>query len=241
MALKLLAGALAALCFSQAALAAVTYTYTGAKFTDVTVVTFLDPEVPPEWAIEQSAAAKAILLNDQLGITLTSPVYMPSGWTTIDSTGIYGQLAAPLSTLPAHGIDDGIHWTLSNTAFNTSGHVALDNLLVFDPWLDSNLSLSLHVGAGNTIDAWEISIVPGEAWGPPTFHISFGSSSITGDTLVHEFSANHGSQSKHAAVPTPGSWAVSGSPVAAVPEPGTAAMLLAGLAFTGAVLRKRRA
>jgi hypothetical protein len=240
MTLKLLAGALIALGFSQAALADVTYTYTGAKFNDVTVLTINDPEVPPEIALGQSAAAKAILLNDQLGFTLKTPVYMPAGWTTIDYTGVYGQLAAPLATLPPLGYDASVSWTVTNTAWTSQGTVQLDNVFAYDPWLDSKLSLSVHVGAGNAIDAWTISIVPGEAWGPPTFDIAVGSSSITGDTLLYEFAANHGYQRKEAAVTTAGTWALSGSPITAVPEPGTAAMLLAGLALTGAMLRKQK-
>ena len=239
MALKLLAGALAALLLAQTASAQIIYTYTGAKFNNVNVQTILDPEVPPEQASLQSAAAKAILLNDQLVITLTSPVYLPSGWTTIDPTGIYGQLAAPLSALPPPGT--GIGWTLINTAFSTNGQTLLDNVMAFDPSIHSRFSASLHVGASNVIDAWDITVLPSDAYSPPNWHIAVGSSSVSGDTLLYEFGASRYYQRREATVDTPGSWAVSGGPMAAVAEPDAITLLLGGLALTGVLSRKRRA
>jgi hypothetical protein len=241
MALRLLAGALAALCVTQAALAQVSYTYTGAKFNQVNVLTFLDAELPPEWALEQSAAAKAILLNDQIGVTLVSPVYLPTGWTTIAPFGLYGELATKLSTLPPLGIDASVSWALTNSAYSAGGVTLWDNFSHFDPSVDSRFTASLHVGAGNVIDSWEITLLPSDAYEPPTWQIAIGSSSADGDTLLYEFGANHYYQRREAAVGTAGSWAVSGTPLAVVPEPGAASMLLGGLALIGAALRKRPA
>jgi hypothetical protein len=241
MLMKLLSGALAAAALlPQAAVADVTYTYAGATFDNVNVLTLLDAEVPPEVAVAQSAAARAVLLNDRIGITLTTPVYMPSGWTSIDSTGIYGELAAPLGPLQAGNPGAGVTWSLTNSAFGGDGHIQLDNLLSFDPWTQSRLTVSLHVGAGNAIDAWEISMLPGQMYGPPNWEILMTSSSANGDSLLYEFGAAHGYQRRVAATATIGGWTVSGSPVAAVPEPGLGAMLLAGLAAVAAAATQRK-
>lgn len=226
MVFKLIAGALVALGFSQTALADVTYTYTGAKFDNVNVLTLYDAEVPPENALAESARVKAILLNDQLGLTLTTPTYIAAGWTTIDYTGISGTFVS------------GVDWKLSNSAFGGSGHIAQDNLPSYDPSLDPRLTVSLHVGANNSIDAWQFSMLPSDAYGPPTWHILMSSSSTAGDSLLYEFGANHGYQRQDAATTTIGAWSAIGSPV---PEPGPAGLMLAGLAAVGMILRQRRA
>jgi hypothetical protein len=242
MATKLMLGALVgALAMPLAAMADVTYTYTGATFNDVNVQTWLDPEVPPEVALAQSAAAKAILLNDHIGITLTTPVYIPTGWSSITYTGITGELSGPLYGLQADYPGAGVSWTLTNSAFGGSGHIQLDNIGAFDPWLDSRLTVSLHVGSGNVIDAWDISVLPGEAYGAPNWDIHVASSSTNGDSLLHEFGAAHYAQRREAATTDIGTWAVSGSPVAAVPEPASYALLLAGLALVAGAAQRKRA
>jgi hypothetical protein len=243
MAIKILLSALAASAFAlpHAAMADVTYTYTGATFNDVNVQTWLDPEVPPEVALAQSAAAKAILLNDHIGITLTTPVYLPTGWSNISYTGIVGELSGPLYALQADYPGAGVSWTLTNTAFGGSGHILLDNLGSFDPWLESQLTVSLHVGTGNVIDAWEITVLPGLAYGAPNWDIHVASSSTGGDSLVHEFGAAHYAQRREAATTDIGAWAVSGSPVAVVPEPASYALLLAGLALVAGAAQRKRA
>lgn len=222
------------------ALADVTYTYTGAKFDNVNVVTIQDPEVPPAVSEAASAAAKAVLLNDQIGLTLTTPIYLPQGWTALDPTGIYGALAAPLYDHQAINPGSGVSWTFTNSAMGGAGQIALDNVGSFDPWSDSALRVSVHVSAGNVIDAWEISFAPGEMYGPPNWDVGMSSSSSTGDTLLYEFGAAHFYQRREAATDTIGSWTISGSPVTAVPEAGAATMLLAGLGAMAA-LRRRRA
>ncbi len=226
MMLKLLAGAVAALGFVQAAMADVTYTYTGAKFDNVNVLTLYDPEVPPENALAESARVKAILLNDRIGLTLTTQFYLPAGWNTIDYTGFAGA--------PGTSVD----WRLTNSAFGGSGHIEADNVFNYDPWLDPRLSVSLHVGTNHAIDAWQFSMEPDDAHGPPTWHILMTSSSTTGDSLLYEFGANHGYQRQQAATTTIGAWTLVGSPV---PEPGTALLMLAGLGALGVALRQRRA
>jgi hypothetical protein len=227
--------AAAVLSLSQPALADVSYVYTGAKFDNVNVLTIQDPEVPPEIALAQSAAAKAILLNDRIGITLTTPVAIPTGWSSIDQTGVYGELSAPLAALQASNPGSGVNWTLTNTAFGGQGHIGLFNTI--DPWLDSRLSVSLHVNAGHAIDAWEITLLPGLDYGPPNWDIAVGSSSAQGDSLLYEFGAAHYYQRREAATSSIGDWTVSGSPV---PEASATSMLLAGLALTGALLRQRQ-
>ena len=243
MVIKLMLSALAAtaLALPQAALADVTYAFTGATFTDVTVQTWLDAEVPPEVALAQSAAAKAILLDDHLGITLTTPVYIPTGWSNISYMGVTGELGAPLGALQATNPGAGVDWTLTNTAFGGNGHIQLDNLWTFDPWLESRLSVSLHVSAGNVIDAWEITVLPGEAYGAPNWDIRVSSSSTDGDSLLHEFGASHYAQRREAATTEIGTWTVSGSPVAPVPEPASYALLVAGLALVAGAAQRKRA
>ncbi|MRX08770.1 hypothetical protein GJ697_13070 [Pseudoduganella sp. FT25W] len=239
MALRLITTALAAIVvgIAQPAFADVTYSYTGAKFDNVKVLTIFDPEVPPENALAESARVKAILLNDQINITLTTPVYIPAGWTTFDYTGVYGELGVALWSLQPSNPGAGVGWTLTNSAFGGSGHIQVENIFNYDPWMDSRLSVSLHVGAGNTIDAWEITMLPGDAYGPPTWDIKMGSSSTTGDTLLYEFGAAHGYQRQEAATSTIGNWTVAGP----VTEPGPATLMLGGLAALGLILKKRRA
>ena len=241
--IKLLLSTLAAtaLALPQAAMADVTYAFTGATFNNVTVQTWLDDDAPPGSEEAESAAAKAILLTDHIGITLTTPVYIPAGWSIVSYVGVIGEPGGPLAALQPSYPGAGVDWTLTNTAFNTGGHIVQDNIISFDPWLESRLTVSLHVSAGNVVDAWEITVLPSEAYGAPNWDIRVSSSSISGDTLLHEFGAAHFAQRKEAATTEIGVWTVSGSPVAPVPEPASYALLLAGLATIGTLARRRRA
>jgi hypothetical protein len=241
MVVKLMLSALAAaaLAVPQAAIADVSYTYTGNIFNDVNVLTIHDPEVPPEIALAESAAAKAILLSDHLGITLTTPVYIPVGWSNISYTGISGELYVPLYAQQPSNPGAGVNWTLTNTAFAGGGHIDLNNGI--DTWLENRLSVSVHVSAGNVIDAWEITLLPGEVYGPPNWNMHASSSSVSGDSVLYEFGAAHYYQRREAANADVGTWAVTGSPVAAVPEPASYALLLAGLALVAGATQRKRA
>jgi hypothetical protein len=241
MAMKLMLSALAAaaLAAPPAAMADVSYTYTGKIFNDVNVLTIQDPEVPPEIALAESAAAKVILLGDHLGVTLTTPVYIPAGWSNISYMGVSGELYGPLSAQQSGNPGAGVTWSLTNTAFAGSGHIDLNNSI--DTWLENRLSVSVHVSAGNVIDAWEITLLPGEVYGPPNWDIRVASSSTGGDSLLYEFGAAHYYQRREAANADVGGWVVSGSPVAAVPEPASYALLLAGLALVAGAAQRKRA
>jgi len=241
----LVVAAAALLYLPLAASADVSYSYTGKLFNDVYAQIAWEGE-PPEVSAQRSADATAALLADRITIGFTSPVYIPQGWSTFGSTfqGYGGALLAPLQALADNGVKDpGITWHVNSSLFSGNGHIAL----AFDPaaydWLwASAISVAVHVGADQQIDAWSLSMSPGMAVGETavTWQQQLSSSSDQGDRILLDTIGRRYVATEYGVSATPGTWAVNGSPVSLVPEPVAAAMLLAGLA-TLVALRRRNA
>jgi hypothetical protein len=227
-----------------AALAQVTYSYTGAKYDQVSVSLY-------QWGEDhavtdaRAAAAAAALRDQQLTFSFTAPVFLPAGWSTFSTTG--GYTGALLNSMTAfeqqHGVNNpAVTWSADSALWAESGNVALHfDPASFDPDWDSRLSVSLHADANNVIDAWQFSVQPGPAmyW---TYYYSLG---MTGSSADGDRSDLAGSYPRccwdvrQAATTTAGSWTRTGSPVLAVPEPATCAMLLAGLGLIGLTRRRK--
>lgn len=226
-----------------AALAQVTYSYTGAKYDQVSVSLYQWDE-DPAVTDARAAAATAALRDQQLTFSFTAPVYLPAGWSTFNTTG--GYTGALLNSMTAfeqqHGTNNpGVSWNADSALWGDSGTVALHfDPASFDPDRDSTLSVSLHVGANNVIDAWEFSVQPGPLWYWTYYNQSLSGSSVNGDYT--DLASSHPRccwDVRQAATATAGSWAATGSQVLAVPEPATYAMLLAGLGWIGLTTRRR--
>jgi hypothetical protein len=235
------AAAAMALCLPLAATADVTYSYTGNLFNSVDATIWFEGD-SPETNAANTDAARAALLADNITIGFTSPVYLPTGWSDFSTVGAYsGALGASLQALASAGVNDpGITWNVQNSLFTGNGHISL----VFDgPAFDwayaSRLTVSVHADANHQVDAWEISMEPGAVFGFFESAREFTSSSSGGDWLLSTDAGNHYYYYQSGANATPGVWSVSGSPLAVVPEPAGAAMLLAGMAGL-AVLRRWR-
>jgi hypothetical protein len=223
------------------AMADVTYSYTGKSFKEVHAQFDIDGDSAQELAAK-AAAAEATLRTKRLKLSLVSPVYMPAGWSNFSSTGAYGgAVAAPLQSLADKGIaDPGISWNVQTSLFSGNGHISL----AFDgasfDWANaSRVTVSVHVGAGHQIDAWTLSMEPGYGAGALLWVQQLSSSNTGGDSVLFENGSGHYFEHQDAASLTPGTWAVSGSPLLPVPEAPASAMLLAGLAGIG-LLRWRR-
>jgi MYXO-CTERM domain-containing protein len=234
------AGIAMLLCLPAAAMADVTYSYTGQPFSVVHAQFQIDGE-SPEAIAARVAAAEAALRLDQLKISFVSPVYIPAGWSSFSSTGSYsGAIAAPLQALADHGVaDPGVSWTVDTSLFSGHGHVSL----VFDgagfDWASaSRVNVTLHVGANHQIDEWMLSMEPGYGIGALWWVQQLSSSNTGGDAVLFEDGERHYSEQQQASSPLPGAWSMSGSAVQPVPEPATSAMLLAGLG--GLALWRRR-
>jgi hypothetical protein len=80
-------------------------------------------------------------------------------------------------------------------------------------------------------------MAPGEA-GQFMWLRELSSSRSSGDALLTLDAGNHYYYSRQAANAAPGVWTLSGTPVAAVPEPVTGALWLAGLGMLGAWRRR---
>jgi hypothetical protein len=242
---RLLAALATAACLPLSAMADVSYTYTGQRFTAATAQVEWDGQ-PPESAAADSAAAAAALLADRTSFTFSVPVYMPQGWSSFSNTApISGTLTAPLMELQAGGYTDpGVTWSGGSSLVTDNGHISLTPPAIPEPEppfsVPPAISVSVHVGANNQIDEWEISMTPGYI--PAAFFLDAGlsSSSANGDKLSYTYYDRHFSNRQQASTGNPGAWAVSGSPVAPVPEPSQHAMLLAGLALGGYAARRRR-
>jgi hypothetical protein len=227
-----------------AALADVTYSYTGNLFNQTSATVMWEGGLPDEWEAHSAGVATA-LRDDRVTISFSSPVYIPVGWSSFGSTyeGYQGALVAPLQALANSGVQSpGITWSVNSSVFNGDGHIAL----VFDPltynWnYASGISVAVHVGVDHQIDAWDLRMWPGLLVGPSqgSWSQELTSSNINGD-VASSASIEHSLVAiLNAANATPGTWEVSGTPLAVVPEPATYAMLLAGLAVLGTFRRRQ--
>ncbi|MES2740832.1 MAG: PEP-CTERM sorting domain-containing protein [Pseudomonadota bacterium] len=233
-----------ALIMPLAATADVTYTYTGSNFTDVSAMIIHYPNWPTGEVYEDVAAEAAVkesLLSRGLYLSLTTPVYLPAGWSTFSTAGGYsGALLTSMINLEQHhGMDNpGISWSANSGLWNDHGKVALHNDPANVEW---DLSTSLHVNASGIIDAWEFSLLSSDAYAIANAinQTNMGGSSSNGDAIDWDASAPRWlTDHRAASTAAIGSWASAGSPVLAVPEPATYAMLLAGLGLIGFTARR---
>jgi hypothetical protein len=235
------AAAAALLCLPLVAAADVTYSYTGNLFNDVYARVAWEDELEEDIAAA-SAALEAKLLQDKVTISFTTPIYLATGWSTFSSTGGYtGAMATALQGWAgANGGNPGISWSVNTSIFDGSGVIPLFGSSPNDLDFDSRIAVSVHVGSNHQIDAWELSMAPGYLLTDFGWRQALTSSSVSGDSVLFENAYHHYSEHQDAANADAGVWALSGSEVAAVPEPASSAMLLAGLVAVGLMHRRRK-
>lgn len=223
-----------------AASADVTYSYTGQNFAVAdAVLSSMEIEFTPEQILAFESDLKAGLLASSLTMSITLPVYLPSGWSSFSNNAI---LPSPLldslnllkntQTLADPTVSFDAEASPQLGLFVGGGSVATDGPRGFST---SVFSVLVHADANHAIDAWNIEVRPWVSGDTILLQSAAG-----GDYLSFDSVRRAGAVHYVASNATAGDWAMSGTAVTAVPEPAGYGMLLGGLGLMGWASRRRR-